>query len=200
MKEKSANLILTTKLSAVAAAMFVFCLWVLPPMYDLFCEITGLNGKTAGEAYQAVNADVDESRWVTVEFIGINNDNMPWGFKPKDFSVKVHPGEAVSTVFLAKNPTQRIMVGQAVPSLSPLNAAAFFHKTECFCFNQQALGPGEEAELGLQFIVDIDTPKKVNRITLSYTLFDVTEDSKAVVEEKAQELAARDSKLVSEES
>ena len=189
MSEKKANLKLTAQLSVVVAGMFAFCIWVLPPMYDMFCEITGLNGKTANEAYQAVDVEVDTSRWVTVEFIGVNNDDMPWGFKPKDFSVKVHPGEAVSTVFLAKNPTANIMVGQAVPSLSPLNAAAFFHKTECFCFNQQTLGPGEEAELGLQFIVDVDTPKKVNRITLSYTLFDVTKESPAVVEEKAQELA-----------
>ena len=185
---------LSLKLAVFAAAMFLFCLKVMPPLYNLFCEITGLNGKT-GAKYEVVDVEVDTSRWVTVEFVGINNDDMPWGFTPKDFSMRVHPGEAVSTVFVAKNPTRDIMVGQAVPSLSPLNASKFFHKTECFCFDQQALAPGEEAELGLQFIVDVDTPRKVNRITLSYTLFDVTERSPGVVEEKEKELKILDKAL-----
>ena len=90
-------------------------------------------------------------------------------------SVEVHPGEVMDTVFLAFNPTERDMIGQAIPSLVPFKAAEYFHKTECFCFNQQILKAGEKADLPLRFIVDPDIPKNVNTITLSYTLFDVTE-------------------------
>ena len=68
------------------------------------------------------------------------------------------------------------MVGQAVPSLVPFKATNYFHKTECFCFNQQPLAAGESAELGLSFIVDRELPRQVNTITLSYTLFDITAD------------------------
>ncbi len=176
------------KLLGLAMAMFVFAIWVMPPLYNLFCEVAGLNGKTKGQYSAAVPAEVDTSRSVTVQFVAMNNEEMPWAFKPKEFSLVVHPGEAAVTHFIAANPTAQIMVGQAVPSMVPSNATDYFHKTECFCFNKQVLGPGEEAELGLQFIVDQELPKGVSTITLSYSLFDVTDMSESDVESKAQEL------------
>ncbi len=179
------------KLSGLAVVMFVFAVWVMPPLYNLFCEVAGLNGKTKGQyVVEAVSADVDTSRVVTVQFVAMNNENMPWAFKPKDFSVKVHPGEATVTHFLAANQTDKIMVGQAVPSMVPSNAINYFHKTECFCFNKQVLGPHEEAELGLQFIVDQALPRGVKTITLSYSLFDVTAMSSDDVEIKATDIQA----------
>ena len=176
------------RLLLLVVVMFVFAMWIMPPLYTLFCEVTGLNGKTGGR-YEAVSAEVDKTRSIEVQFIGTNNESMPWGFKPESFSIKVHPGEAVVTNFLARNPTDRIMVGQAVPSVAPSSASSYFHKTECFCFNQQVLGPKEEAKLGLQFIVDQALPRAVKTITLSYTLFDVTETSEDIVASKAAELA-----------
>jgi cytochrome c oxidase assembly protein subunit 11 len=67
------------------------------------------------------------------------------------------------------------MVAQAIPSLVPYRAAQYFHKTECFCFDQQPLAGGAEAEMPLQFIVDQDLPADIKTITLSYTIYDVTE-------------------------
>lgn len=177
------------KLMTLVVAMFVFSVWVMPPIYNLFCELTGLNGKTRGQ-YQAVEAEVDMSRKVTVQFVAVNNENMPWHFKPSTFSISVHPGEAVITHFIARNNTPNMMVGQAVPSMVPNNATNYFHKTECFCFNRQVLAAGEEAELGLQFIVDQEIPKGIKTITLSYSLFDVTELSAKDVEQKVHQLAA----------
>ena len=162
-----------TRLLGVVVAMFVFAIWVMPPLYDVFCDITGLNGKTGGQ-YQAVNVAVDASREVKVQFLATNNEGMPWSFAPEISSIKVHPGEEVEVRYLATNPTSRAMVAQAIPSLVPFKAAEYFHKTECFCFNQQALAGGESAELPLRFIVDQDIPKQVNTIMLSYTLFDVS--------------------------
>lgn len=176
------------KMCVLAVAMFVFAMWVMPPIYTLFCEITGINGKTSGKAYQAVSADVDLSRVVRVQFVAANHSEMSWEFKPQKFSIDVHPGEAVTTFFDAHNPMENIMVGQAVPSLAPRNAIEYFHKTECFCFNSQVLGPNERAELGLQFIVDQDLPKSVRTITLSYSLFDITKNSPEIVEQKKKDM------------
>lgn len=173
--EKRANKITTLKLTALAVVMFVFCFWVLPPLYTLFCEVTGINGKISDSSYQAISAGVDESRTVRVKFIATNINDMPWDFAPQSFSLDVHPGEAITTAFLARNLTGQYMAGQAIPSMAPKNAIAYFHKTECFCFEQQILAPGEDAELGIQFIVDQNLPKAVNTITLSYTLFDVSD-------------------------
>lgn len=184
--EKRAVRITVGKLSLLAVAMFAFCFWVLPPLYNLFCEVTGLNGKTSSKPYTAVSAEVDTSRTVRVKFIATKNADMPWGFKPSEFAIDVHPGEPTITHFVAKNPTAKFMAGQAVPSMAPKNAIDYFHKTECFCFNQQILAPGETADLGLQFIVDQALPKAVKTITLSYTLFDVSESAEQDIEQVRQ--------------
>jgi len=173
--EKKAVRHTSLKLLALAVSMFAFCFWVLPPLYTLFCEVAGINGKITSSAYKAVSAGADTSRSVRVKFVATKNATMPWEFAPVSFSLDVHPGEAITTSFLAKNLTANYMAGQAIPSMAPKNAIDYFHKTECFCFNQQILAPGENAELGLQFIVDQDLPKAVKTITLSYTLFDVTD-------------------------
>ena len=165
---------LSLKLAGLGVAMFAFAIWVMPPLYNLFCEVTGLNGKTGGR-YQPVAVAVDTSRTVTVQFLATNNENMPWEFGPQMNSIKVHPGEEVTINYRAKNTTNRAMVAQAIPSVVPFKAAEYFHKTECFCFNRQPLAGGDSAELPLRFIVDQDVPKQVHTITLSYTLFDVTD-------------------------
>ncbi len=170
------------KLLAVVVGMFAFVFVVMVPLYDVLCEQLGLNGKTGGR-YEYVEAGVDSSREIKVQFVASNNEGMPWEFRPTVTMIKVNPGAATDTVFYAKNPQPENMVAQAVPSISPSRAAEYFHKTECFCFNQQPLAGGEETEMALQFIVDQDLPADIKTITLSYTLFDVTDrvDSDAVV-------------------
>lgn len=163
------------KLAMVAVAMFAFVFVVMVPLYDVLCDALGINGKTSGEAYTAVQAGVDESREITVQFVATNNDGMPWEFRPQQTMMRVHPGAANDTVFLARNPLPGAMVAQAIPSVSPSRAAEYFHKTECFCFNQQPLDGRTATEMPLQFIIDRELPSDIRTITLSYTLFDVTE-------------------------
>ena len=118
---------------------------------------------------------ITKSLSIKVQFLATNNDGMAWKFKPATTEIRVHPGELVETEFFAKNPAGHTMVAQAVPSLVPFKAAEYFHKTECFCFNQQTLAGGQEILMPLRFIVDQDVPKDVHTITLAYTLFDVTD-------------------------
>lgn len=171
------------KLALTAVGMCAFVPLVMVPLYDVLCEQLGINGKTAGR-YKVVEASVDLSREIKVQFVASNNEGMPWEFRPTVTIMKVNPGGVNSTVFYAKNPLDKDMVGQAVPSISPSRAAEFFHKTECFCFNQQPLAAGAEADMPLQYIVDQDLPADIKTITLSYTIFDVTDmqaDKKASV-------------------
>lgn len=162
------------KLSIVVVAMFAFVFVVMVPLYNVLCDALGINGKTSGERYQVVDASVDMSREIRVQFVTSNNDGMPWEFHPDQSVLKVHPGGVNNTTFYAKNPLSKDMVAQAIPSISPSRAAEYFHKTECFCFNQQPLAAGEQADMPLQFIVDQDLPNDIKTITLSYTIFDVT--------------------------
>ncbi len=170
-----------TKLVIVAVAMFAFVFVVMVPLYNVLCDALGINGKTAGAAYTAVQAGVDESREVTVQFIATNNAGMPWEFRPSQTMMTVHPGASNETVFFARNPLPDAMVAQAIPSVSPSRAAEYFHKTECFCFDRQPLDGRSAADMPLQFIIDRDLPKDISTITLSYTLFDVTEMDRGAV-------------------
>jgi cytochrome c oxidase assembly protein subunit 11 len=161
-------------------AMFGFALFVMPPLYDALCEITGLGGKTDGR-YLAEQPAVDGERVVKVQFVTTNNSDMPWEFRPLTDSIRVHPGESHKIEFYARNDTERDMVAQAIPSVTPGNAAQYLQKTQCFCFDQQPLKAGAEANMPVVFFVDPALPPSVNTITLSYNLFDVTDRQSGAV-------------------
>src|SRR5690606_23608055 len=135
----------------------------------------GINGKTAGSAWQGSAQSVDLQREVRVQFLASNAEGMRWRFGPQDEEILMHPGETRTVHFLAHNPTGRVMVAQAVPVAASSRAAAYSHRTEGFCFSQQVLQPGESAEMPVRFIVDPALPMDVRRLPLAYTLFDVTE-------------------------
>ena len=158
------------RLLILVMAMFGFG-FALVPLYDVFCDVTGLNGKTGNRIELADAPVIDSSRLVKVQFIANLNENMPWQFKPMTKSIKVHPGQPTTINYYAKNNTQHVITGQAVPSVAPGLAAAYFQKTECFCFTQQELKPGEEKLMPVTFVVDSQLPQQMNELILSYTFF-----------------------------
>ncbi|MFT4925726.1 MAG: cytochrome c oxidase assembly protein subunit 11 [Phenylobacterium sp.] len=164
---------LIRKLVLMAIGMFGFG-FALVPLYDILCEVTGLNGKPSNTAASAINITENKQRTVTVEFLGITNKNMPWQFKPQNRRIEVYPGEVKLVHFYAKNESAKDLVGQAVPSVSPGLGAAYFNKIECFCFNRQPLAAGKETLMPLTFYVDADLPNDIETLTLSYTMYDVT--------------------------
>jgi cytochrome c oxidase assembly protein subunit 11 len=161
-------------LIAGAVAMFGFG-FALVPLYDVLCEQLGINGKTQSSAASYKPMVIDTSRIVTVEFMAHIQNDMPWQFAPEIKRMQVHPGELVRTKFNAKNLSLVQTLGQAVPSVSPGQGAAYFHKTECFCFNQQLLDANADAQLPLIFYVDPDLPESISTLTLSYTLYNITD-------------------------
>lgn len=163
--------VLTLKLVGMAAAMFGFG-FLLVPLYDVFCEITGIGDRT-GTPTASVISEVSPvtDRLVTVEFVATLNEYAPWEFHPAVSSMQVHPGELYDTTYFARNLTDRQLVGQAVPSVAPGQASRFFKKTECFCFTTQEFAAGEGRDMGLQFMVDPELPEHIDRVTLSYTFF-----------------------------
>jgi len=158
------------KLLLLTVAMFGFG-FALVPLYDVFCDVTGINGKTGGKVTYETSPVVDKSRFIKITFLTSLNESMPWSFKAQQSYIEVHPGEPTTVNFIAKNLTNKMIIGQAVPSVSPGLAAAYFHKTECFCFTQQALQAGEEKLMPVTFIVDSELPEDTHEIALSYTFF-----------------------------
>ena len=167
---------LIKQLLAIVAGMCLFVV-ALVPLYNVFCDITGINGKTRGQALYE-NVDIDKERIITVEFLTNINRGMPWEFKSLVKSIEVHPGELNEVRFYAKNRSKFDIVGQSVPSVAPGEAALYLNKTECFCFDQQRLNAGEEIEMPMKFYIDADIPEDITRLTLSYQLFNITESVK----------------------
>jgi cytochrome c oxidase assembly protein subunit 11 len=166
------NARLLRRLLLTALLMFGFG-FALVPLYQVLCELTGINVLAAGEnPYRASpNTQVDASRNVSIEFDV--NTNGPIRFRAPSGSVRVHPGEVTQVVFEVHNPQHRSLQAQAIPSYAPQQAAPHFRKIECFCFRQQVLGPNETRQMPLVFSIDPALPKTVTTVTLSYTFFEV---------------------------
>ena len=125
------------RLLLITFGMFGFG-FALVPLYDIFCDITGLNGKVTGPTYTSYNEELD-TRSMKVTFVTLNNKNMPWSFKSDSPQMTIETGKDYLMNFTFTNTTAEPMVAQAIPSVSPGRGAKYFHKTECFCFEQQYL-------------------------------------------------------------
>ena len=169
----NSNSALVTKLLLIVVGMFGFG-FALVPLYDVFCDITGINGKTNETAAVYYDGQVDESRTVTVEFITRTHTGMPWEFRAQTKKDIVHPGDMSEEEFCDRNPANKSMVAQAIPSVTPGQAALYLNKTECFCFNSQPLAAGGESLMPMRFYVDPQLPEDIHFFTVQYTLFDVT--------------------------
>ena len=160
------------KLLIIAVLMFGFG-YALVPVYRAICEVTGINLLTPKDisAKELSNTQIDRSREILVEFDA--NTQGPWRFRPVQSSMKVHPGEMHQIVYEVVNQQPYQMDAQAIPSYAPQQAAQYFKKMECFCFQQQTLGPKEARQMPVVFFIDPAIPKEVKTITLSYTFFDI---------------------------
>jgi cytochrome c oxidase assembly protein subunit 11 len=146
----------------------------MPPLYQLACDVLGI-GPQQYSRYEDAASAVDESREVRVIFVAATKVGEPWEFRPSQHEIRVHPGARYEVSYFARNPTDQDMVLQAIPSLLPTQAVSYLQKVECFCFNRQPLAAGEKAEMPLIFFVDPELPQSVHTITLSYSIFDITE-------------------------
>jgi len=175
----AANARMVGKLAVVVALMFGFG-YALVPLYQTICAALGVNVLSLSERVatggsvtvaRPANMQVDRSRSVTIEFDA--NARGPWEFKPAVSSLEVHPGELATVMYRFRNPQNRTMAAQAIPSYAPMQAMSHFNKLECFCFNEYTLAPGESREWPVVFFIDPKLPKDVRTITLSYTFFEV---------------------------
>ena len=166
-----ANRRLRLRLLVVAVGMFGFG-FALVPFYETICQVAGIRNVFQPDEPVPANTQVDATRSVAVEFDS-NTQRLAWTFKPVEGSLSVHPGAVTQVLYEVHNKLDRPVTGQAVPSYAPALAAGYFKKLECFCFQQQTLGPGETRRMPVVFVVDPALPRDIGTITLSYTFFEV---------------------------
>ncbi len=162
-------------LAVIVVGMFAFG-FALVPIYNSLCKTLGINGKILNKAPVYISDDKKalKDRVVLVEFVATNNSSLPWDFYPRIQRLRIHPGEIAKLSFYAENKSNHRMTVQAIPSVTPGIAAKYIKKTECFCFTQQTLNGHEAMDMPLLFHIDQELPSTVKTLTLSYTLFDIT--------------------------
>ena len=143
------------------------------PLYRLFCQVTGFGGTT--QVAESPPAEAGQ-RLFKVRFNADVNADLPWRFWPEQREVSLRVGEPGLVFYGAENLTARAVTGAATFNVTPLKAGRYFSKVQCFCFDEQTLGPGETARLGVSFFVDPEILEdrnldEVTAITLSYTFF-----------------------------
>lgn len=168
---KRANRNMTWKLLAIAAGAFGFG-FALVPLYNVLCSVTGYGDQAKLLEKVTAIEHPDVNRTVTVEFLTDVASAGEWEFRPVKRRIQVHPGELYTAEFYAHNLTGRDTVAQAVPNISPSEVAAYFHKTECFCFTPQHFNLNEGRNMPVRFIIDPAMPSHIDLITLAYTFFD----------------------------
>jgi cytochrome c oxidase assembly protein subunit 11 len=143
------------------------------PLYRLFCSATGFGGTTrrAEAAPTRIAAGL-----ITVRFDAQIAPGLDWEFRPMTDTIAVHPGAQNQVFFRAINRTAAPVTARAIYNVTPTKAGIYFDKLQCFCFNNQTLGPGESVDMGVVFFVDPDimtdpSTSDVRSITLSYTMF-----------------------------
>jgi cytochrome c oxidase assembly protein subunit 11 len=173
-ERRNANRRLVRGLLIMVVASFAFG-WALVPLYSVFCRFTGIGNAEASSGKAVAVEAPDPNRIITIEFVADPATVGSFQFHPDVEAMRIHPGKLYDARFFAKNLSGGASVAQAVPSISPRSAVPYFHKTECFCFSPQRFKFGESRELPVRFIVDARLPRDIDKITLSYSIYDTTQ-------------------------
>jgi cytochrome c oxidase assembly protein subunit 11 len=169
--QNKANRSLIRQLWIFAAGSFAFG-FALVPLYDVICDVTGYGDRSKLVEASSFTAAEDKNRLVTVELLSDSPQIGDWEFRPEVGSIKVHPGRLYEAKFYARNLRTQAVVAQAIPDIAPRQATKYFHKTDCFCFTPQPFDARQERELTVRFIVDPKLPMNIDRLTLSYAMYD----------------------------
>ena len=170
---KTANRRLVRGLWLFAAGSFAFG-FALVPLYSVLCSLTGYGDRSQlarASIAQAATVSAATDRTITVEFLSSVPTFGEWEFRPEAASLNAQPGRLYEAKFYAKNLRAQAVTGQAIPSISPLQATQYFHKTECFCFTPQQFGAEEGRDMVVRFSVDPQLPVNIDRLTLAYGMF-----------------------------
>ena len=172
------NGLLAGGLFALVAGM-VGVAFAAVPLYRMFCQATGYDGTPQIGAARAPGGD---GATIEVRFDANTSPGLAWRFTADMRRIVTPLGEDQLASYSGTNLATQPLTGVATYNVSPEKAAKYFHKTACFCFDQQTLAAGQTMSFPLSFWVDpaIRTDpntRDVNTVTLSYTFFHSLNDA-----------------------
>lgn len=149
------------------------------PLYDLFCRVTGFGGTPmVGQAAPSAPGQMV----ITVRFNANTHPALPWRFTPQQPAMSLRVGEEGLAFYTAHNTAATAVTGVSTYNVTPLIVGRYFHKTACFCFEEQTLEPGQSVDMPLAFWVDpriAENPatRDIRTITVNYTFFRTLQDA-----------------------
>jgi len=178
MDTRQSNRIVAAIFTAVAVGMAGMSFAAIP-LYRMFCAATGYGGTPKIGVAAAPGGN---GKTIRVRFNADTNPGLPWTFAPDQIEIAVPLGEDHLASYTARNKARSAITGVALYNVTPEKAAKYFHKTACFCFNQQTLEGGQTMDFPLSFWVDPAISSDPNTadvqvVTLSYTFFRTLDDA-----------------------
>ena len=154
------------------------------PLYDIFCRVTGFGGTTQVAPSAPGTQGLSD---INIRFESSTSQSLDWSFYPKDKVVTIALGEEKTVLYVAKNLSNKPIVGTAIFNVTPAKVGQYFMKIDCFCFVEQLLNPGQSMEMPVTFFIDPEifkdeNVKEVSEITLSYTFMKSLDQSKVILE------------------
>ena len=175
--KRPSNALLGIGLAVVVTVMFSFA-YANVPLFKFFCERFGIAGSGKAGAKGGVPAEAPSSatgnvlaRNIHVKFMGVSGSGLPVRFGPSEPSIMVRPGKPIHVAYTFTNMSEDSVYFRAVHSIRPAEAAKEFQLMQCFCFDDQTLGPRETRELPVYFALSPRFPAKVDELILHYSLF-----------------------------
>lgn len=173
---KRNNAVLGLKLAAVAVVM----VFLAPVMYragTLVCDWAGIGFNPDGDSSALIDGAGDGR---TIEAIFGAKVNTAFGdqlaFTVRDATQEALVGDrrGGSNLFQVENVSDETLYIRPMHYVSPPQASRKFIMTECFCYNDMKLEPGESRELPLVYGFQADMDRRVNQAMINYTLEPIT--------------------------
>lgn len=163
---------MTALICAVVLVGMVGAAYAAVPFYRAFCQATGYDG-TIRRAERAPKTVLN--RLITVRF-DANVRGLPWTFKPDQVSQTLKIGAPGLAFFDVTNNGSTPLTGRAAYNVVPESAGPYFLKTQCFCFSDQTIQPGQTMHFPVIYFVEPafatdPNTKPFQEVTLSYTFF-----------------------------
>lgn len=161
------------------AIFFLGLTYIAVPLYRAICARTGWGGTPITDKRKFTDdklIPVETGKRIKVSFTSEVSQILPWKFVPQQREVYVLPGETALSFYKATNKSDKDIIGMATYSITPGEAAQYFNKIQCFCFEEQKLAAGEEVDMPVFFFIDPDfasdpAMRNIDDIILHYTFF-----------------------------
>jgi cytochrome c oxidase assembly protein subunit 11 len=164
----------TGVLALLGAAAMLALGFASVPLYRIFCQVTGFGGTTMRATEAEAAAVQITNKMISVRFDANVDRQLPWRFAMQQTTQDLRIGSRKMAFYSAENLSGQPITGIASFNVEPELAGKYFHKIQCFCFNEQTLQPGQSVNMPVIYYVDpkiLQDPetKDIQQITLSYT-------------------------------